>query len=94
MALMYQCLVDNKYCTGTAYLHFSPPNVSGSIIVPMQLGQPVGSVDPLLVNIRHGWAGNIKNIVTLCYADGLTADKTKLTKSFTWIWIFVVGSYN
>ena len=65
-----------------------------SIIVPMHLGKPVGSMDPLLVDMGHRWAGDIKNVVAVGHTDGLTTDKTKLTKSFTWIWISVVGSYN
>ena len=53
-----------------------------SIIVPMHLGKPVGSMDPLLVNMRHRWAGDVKNIVAVGHSNGLTADKTKLAKSF------------
>ena len=62
------------------------------IIVPMHLGKPVGSMDPLLVDMGHRWAGDIENVVAVGHTDGLTTDKTKLTEGFTWVWISVVGS--
>ena len=60
-----------------------------SIIVPVHLGQPVGSVDPLLVHVGHGRAGDLKDVVAVGDSHRLPTDETKIAKCFTWFWITI-----
>ena len=49
-------------------------------------------MDPLLVNMRHGRAGDVKNVVAVGDPERLSTDKTKVAKCFTWLW-FTVAHY-
>ena len=62
----------------------TPPSLtpSGSVIVPMDPGQPSVSLpvsmNPPSVHIGHGWAGNVQIIVTESHLDRLAAEEAKL----------------
>ena len=52
-------------------------------------------MESLLVNVGHGRAGDIKNVVAVGDSDRLPTDETKIAKCFTWFWITVAvaGSF-
>ena len=55
----------------------------------MHLGQPIWSMESLLVNVGHGGAGDIKNVMAVGDFDWLSTDETKVAECFTWLWISV-----
>ena len=52
-------------------------------------------MESLLVDMRHGRAGDIKDVVAVGDPERLPTDKTKVTKRFTWFWISIteVGTF-
>ena len=89
MALSYKYLVWQQVFDREQRISTSLWTSSLSIIVSMHLGQPIWSMESLLVDMRHGRAGDIKNVVAVGHSDWLSTDKTKVAECFTWLWISV-----